>query len=114
MLCEPACNALYTPARARQQLHTHVLPACPPQVLEKMSAGGSTAAAGGPKRAKLQQGDDLLVRVASKAVTEKTLAARLLEHIERIDTDMVRQGHWGWSTLFLGQTDTPHLGAAPT
>ncbi|MEW5318661.1 MAG: hypothetical protein WDW38_009866 [Sanguina aurantia] len=37
---------------------------------------------------KLQQGDDLLVRVASKAVTEKTLAARLLEHIERIDTDM--------------------------
>lgn len=61
------------------------------QVLEKMSAGGSTAAMGGPKRAKLQQGDDLLLRVASKVVTEKTLAARLLEHIERIDTDMVRR-----------------------
>ncbi|MEW5305936.1 MAG: hypothetical protein WDW36_008446 [Sanguina aurantia] len=58
------------------------------KVLEKMAAGGSAAAAGGPKRAKLQQGDDLLVRVASKAVTEQTLAARLLEHIERIDTDM--------------------------
>lgn len=57
-----------------------------------MAAGGSAAAAGGPKRAKLQQGDDLLVRVASKAVTEQTLAARLLEHIERIDTDMVRKG----------------------
>ncbi|GBF92117.1 DNA topoisomerase [Raphidocelis subcapitata] len=53
-------------------------------VLESMAA----APAKGPKRRRLQERHDVPALVQSGEVTEALLAARLAEHVERIDTDM--------------------------
>lgn len=38
----------------------------------------------------LQEDDDLLEQVKRGRVTEQDLASKLLEHVERIDNDLVR------------------------
>ena len=43
----------------------------------------------GPKRRRLQEDNDILGPVQRQEVQEATLAQRLHEYVERIDTDMV-------------------------
>lgn len=44
----------------------------------------------GPKRRRLEQDEDILGAVRRGETAESTLAQRLTEYVERIDTDMVR------------------------
>ena len=44
----------------------------------------------GPKRRRLEEENDILSPVKRREVEESTLAQRLTEYVERIDTDMVR------------------------
>jgi hypothetical protein len=44
----------------------------------------------GPKRRRLESENDILEQVKRQEVVEATLAQRLTEHVERIDTDMVQ------------------------
>jgi hypothetical protein len=44
----------------------------------------------GPKRRRLEQAEDILAPVRRGETGEATLAQRLTEYVERIDTDMVR------------------------
>ena len=84
-------------AAAREQAHrrknlTKYVPnaaAAIYKVLDAMADGedGAPPPPAGPKRARLSAGDDILARVRSGAITEATLAAKLTEHVERIDTD---------------------------
>lgn len=48
------------------------------------------APAVGHKRRRLEQQDDILESVQRGEVVEATLAQKLTEYVERIDTDMVR------------------------
>ena len=51
----------------------------------------SLAPARGPKRRRLQEEHaDVLAGVLSEETSEDTLAQRLREYVERVDTDMVR------------------------
>ena len=43
----------------------------------------------GPKRRRLQEDNDILGPVQQQEVQEATLAQKLHEYVERIDTDMV-------------------------
>lgn len=43
----------------------------------------------GPKRRRLESESDMLEQVKRQELVEGTLAQRLTEHVERIDTDMV-------------------------
>lgn len=53
----------------------------------------------GPKRRRLQEDNDILGPVQRQEVQEATLAQRLNEYVERIDTDMVRSRcHFAHST----------------
>lgn len=84
-------------AAAREQAHrrknlTKYVPNAAAAIFKVLDAmadeeGDAGAAPPGPKRAKLAAGDTILARVRSGAVTEATLAAKLTEHVERIDTD---------------------------
>ena len=47
----------------------------------------------GPKRRRLQEDNDILGPVQRQEVQESTLAQRLNEYVERIDTDMVIPTH---------------------
>ena len=44
----------------------------------------------GPKRRRLEQAEDILEPVRRAETVEGTLAQRLTQYVERIDTDMVR------------------------
>lgn len=45
----------------------------------------------GPKRRRLEQDEDILEGVRRAETVEGTLAQRLTQYVERIDTDMVRE-----------------------
>ena len=46
----------------------------------------------GPKRRRLERDEDILEAVRRAETVEGTLAQRLTQYVERIDTDMVRPG----------------------
>lgn len=54
-----------------------------PSTLHMIHAAGKRTRLAPPEK-------DVIERVAQGLVTQKTLAARLMEHIERFDSDMVR------------------------
>lgn len=62
-------------------------------VLESMAE----SRAAGPKRKRMQDDDDILAPVKQMRTSEDTLIARLTEHVEKIDSDMVR--HPGWQKI---------------
>ena len=55
----------------------------------------------GPKRRRLEQAEDILEPVRRAETVEGTLAQRLTQYVERIDTDMVRPETLG-EDVFLG------------
>ena len=69
-------------------------------VLEAMTESNAT----GPKRKRLQDETDVLLPVKQMRTSEDTLIARLTEHVEKIDSDMVRSNvveifHSNWVQL---------------